>query len=115
MSVNFAEPAYVLDLEAEVEDIVELMFGDLRARLAERQMTVEISAPALQFIAEQGFDPVYGARPLRRFIARGGRNQDRPGPAIRRCPRWCGHPSRPARLGTDSELRQPHVSYHNRQ
>jgi ATP-dependent Clp protease ATP-binding subunit ClpB len=70
MSVNFAEPAYVLDLEAEVEDIVELMFGDLRARLAERQMTVEVSAPALQFIAEQGFDPVYGARPLRRFIAR---------------------------------------------
>jgi ATP-dependent Clp protease ATP-binding subunit ClpB len=56
--------------EAEIEDIVELMFGDLRARLAERQMTLEISAPALRFIAEQGFDPVYGARPLRRFIAR---------------------------------------------
>ena len=56
--------------ETEIERIVELMFNDLRARLAERQMTLEISAAALQFIAEQGYDPVYGARPLRRFIAR---------------------------------------------
>jgi len=56
--------------ETEIERIVELMFNDLRARLADRQMTLEISAAALQFIAEQGYDPVYGARPLRRFIAR---------------------------------------------
>ena len=56
--------------ETEIERIVELMFNDLRARLAERQMTLEISAAALQFIAEQGYGPVYGARPLRRFIAR---------------------------------------------
>ncbi len=56
--------------EAEIERIVELMFNGLRDRIAERQMTLEISAPALHFIAEQGFDPVYGARPLRRFIAR---------------------------------------------
>jgi ATP-dependent Clp protease ATP-binding subunit ClpB len=56
--------------EAEIERIVELMFADLRGRLAERQMTLEISAEARRYIAEQGFDPVYGARPLRRFIAR---------------------------------------------
>ena len=56
--------------EAEIERIVELMFNDLRTRLAERQMTLEISDEARQYIAEQGFDPVYGARPLRRFIAR---------------------------------------------
>jgi ATP-dependent Clp protease ATP-binding subunit ClpB len=56
--------------EKEIEQIVELMFNDLRIRLAERQMTLEISEAALRFIAEQGFDPVYGARPLRRFIAR---------------------------------------------
>jgi ATP-dependent Clp protease ATP-binding subunit ClpB len=56
--------------EAEIERIVELMFADLRDRLAERQMTLEISAEARRYIAEQGFDPVYGARPLRRFIAR---------------------------------------------
>jgi ATP-dependent Clp protease ATP-binding subunit ClpB len=56
--------------EAEIERIVELMFNDLRSRLAERQMTLEISPEARRFIAERGFDPVYGARPLRRFIAR---------------------------------------------
>ena len=55
--------------EAEIERIVELMFDDLRDRLAERQMTLEVTAEARRFIAEQGFDPVYGARPLRRFIA----------------------------------------------
>jgi ATP-dependent Clp protease ATP-binding subunit ClpB len=54
----------------EIERIVDLMFDELRARLAERQMTLEISEEARGFIAERGFDPVYGARPLRRFIAR---------------------------------------------
>ncbi|MFD7160614.1 ATP-dependent chaperone ClpB [Kribbella sp. NPDC059898] len=54
----------------EIEHVAELMFGDLRARLADRQMTLVVSPEALQFIAEQGFDPVYGARPLRRFISR---------------------------------------------
>ena len=56
--------------QAEIERIVDLMFGDLRARLAERQLTVEITPEARRFIAQQGFDPIYGARPLRRFIAR---------------------------------------------
>jgi ATP-dependent Clp protease ATP-binding subunit ClpB len=56
--------------EAEIERIVELMFTDLRSRLAERQMTLELSTDARRYIAEQGFDPVYGARPLRRFISR---------------------------------------------
>ena len=46
------------------------MFDDLRARLAERRMTLEVTDEARRFIAAQGFDPVYGARPLRRFIAR---------------------------------------------
>ncbi|WP_427892265.1 ATP-dependent chaperone ClpB [Kribbella sp. GL6] len=54
----------------EIEHVAELMFGDLRARLADRQMTLVVSPEALRFIAEQGFDPVYGARPLRRFISR---------------------------------------------
>ncbi|MCF6733661.1 ATP-dependent chaperone ClpB [Blastococcus sp. KM273129] len=55
---------------AEIETIVELMVGDLRTRLAERQMRLELTEDARRFIAAQGFDPVYGARPLRRFIAR---------------------------------------------
>jgi len=55
---------------AEIEHIVDLMMGDVRSRLAERQMKLEVTEGAKHFIAEQGFDPVYGARPLRRFIAR---------------------------------------------
>jgi ATP-dependent Clp protease ATP-binding subunit ClpB len=46
------------------------MLADLRVRLAERGITVEITEKAKRFIAEEGYDPVYGARPLRRFIAR---------------------------------------------
>ena len=56
--------------EAEIEQIVDLMLQDLRARLGERQMTLEVAAEATRHIARQGFDPIYGARPLRRFIAR---------------------------------------------
>ena len=55
---------------AEIEQIVDLLLNDLRTRLVDRQITLEIDEPARRFIAEQGFDPVYGARPLRRFIAR---------------------------------------------
>jgi ATP-dependent Clp protease ATP-binding subunit ClpB len=55
--------------EREIASIVQLMFNDLRARLAERRMTLDVSEEALRYIAQQGYDPVYGARPLRRFIA----------------------------------------------
>ncbi|MFG2015591.1 ATP-dependent chaperone ClpB [Actinomadura geliboluensis] len=54
----------------QIEQVVDLMFNDLRARLADRQMRLSIDEDARRLIAEQGFDPVYGARPLRRFIAR---------------------------------------------
>ncbi|WP_242900766.1 ATP-dependent chaperone ClpB [Actinomadura terrae] len=53
----------------QIEQIVDLMFNDLRARLADRRIRMEIDQDARRLIAEQGFDPVYGARPLRRFIA----------------------------------------------
>jgi ATP-dependent Clp protease ATP-binding subunit ClpB len=56
--------------QAEIERIVDLMLDDLRARLGERQMKLEITDDARRFIARQGYDPVYGARPLRRFISR---------------------------------------------
>ena len=55
---------------SEIELIVDLLLNDLRARLAERRIALVVTEPALRFIAEQGFDPAYGARPLRRFIAR---------------------------------------------
>jgi ATP-dependent Clp protease ATP-binding subunit ClpB len=55
---------------AEIERIVDLMFDDLRNRLAERRLNLEVTDQARRYIARQGFDPVYGARPLRRYIAR---------------------------------------------
>ncbi len=54
----------------EVEQIVALLVQDLSRRLAERRMNIEISDAARHFIAEKGYDPVYGARPLRRYIQR---------------------------------------------
>ena len=56
--------------QTEIEHIVDLMLDDLRARLGERQMKLKITDDARRFIAQQGYDPVYGARPLRRFISR---------------------------------------------
>ncbi|MFF7205669.1 ATP-dependent Clp protease ATP-binding subunit, partial [Streptomyces sp. NPDC008141] len=53
----------------QIKHIVELQFADLRRRLAERQITVHLTGPAIELIAQQGFDPVYGARPLRRYIS----------------------------------------------
>jgi ATP-dependent Clp protease ATP-binding subunit ClpB len=56
--------------EPEIERIVDLMFNDLRDRLAARSITLELTEEGRRLIATEGFDPVYGARPLRRFIAR---------------------------------------------
>ncbi|HET6813978.1 MAG TPA: ATP-dependent chaperone ClpB [Actinomycetota bacterium] len=53
----------------QIERIVELQFDELRRRLAGRRMTLELTEDARRLIAAQGFDPVYGARPLRRFIS----------------------------------------------
>lgn len=55
---------------AEIEEVVALMVGELRARLADRRIELDISAAARKHIARQGFDPVYGARPLRRYLQR---------------------------------------------
>ncbi|MEN3283063.1 MAG: ATP-dependent Clp protease ATP-binding subunit ClpB [Solirubrobacteraceae bacterium] len=58
-----------LSLE-EIEQIVDLQMEDLRARLADRRLQVEVSEPARALIARSGYDPVYGARPLRRYVQR---------------------------------------------
>ena len=54
----------------EIESIVELMVADLKQRLAARRIDLNTSAAARHFIAEQGYDPVFGARPLKRYIQR---------------------------------------------
>jgi hypothetical protein len=52
----------------EIEQIVDLQVADLRRRLADRRLELELTEPARALIAREGYDPVYGARPVRRFI-----------------------------------------------
>jgi ATP-dependent Clp protease ATP-binding subunit ClpB len=52
----------------EIERIVELQVDDVRRRLAERRISLELTDAARASIAQSAYDPVYGARPLKRFI-----------------------------------------------
>jgi ATP-dependent Clp protease ATP-binding subunit ClpB len=52
----------------QIHAIAEIQLVHLRQRLADRDMELEVSREALDLIAEAGFDPVYGARPLKRVI-----------------------------------------------
>jgi ATP-dependent Clp protease ATP-binding subunit ClpB len=52
----------------EIEQIVELMTRELRSRLTDRGIAIDVSIPARRFIARQGYDPVFGARPLKRYL-----------------------------------------------
>ena len=54
--------------ENDIERIVAIQVGLLAARLAERKLTLTLSAAAAAFLARVGFDPVYGARPLKRAL-----------------------------------------------
>jgi ATP-dependent Clp protease ATP-binding subunit ClpB len=54
----------------EIERIVDLQMADIRRRLAARRLRLELTEAARALIAREGYDPVYGARPLRRFIQR---------------------------------------------
>src|SRR5476651_1576418 len=54
----------------EIERIVDLQLNLLRLRLAERHIELELSEPAKELLARRGYDPVYGARPLKRIIQR---------------------------------------------
>jgi ATP-dependent Clp protease ATP-binding subunit ClpB len=54
----------------EIERIVDLQLGLLRTRLAERHIELELTDEAKELLARRGYDPVYGARPLKRVIQR---------------------------------------------
>ena len=54
----------------EIEQIVDLLLADLNRRLADRRVTVALDAKAKEWAAEKGYDPVFGARPLKRFLQR---------------------------------------------
>lgn len=55
---------------AEIREIVTLLTADLQKRLADRRITLELTEAATSHLAEAGHDPVYGARPLRRYLQR---------------------------------------------
>jgi ATP-dependent Clp protease ATP-binding subunit ClpB len=56
--------------KGEIERIVEIQLKDLRKRLSERKLQLEVTPEAKTVLAERGYDPVFGARPLKRTIQR---------------------------------------------
>jgi ATP-dependent Clp protease ATP-binding subunit ClpB len=59
---------------AHMTDIVTIQLGRLRKLLADRKVDLEFDKNALQWLANRGYDPVYGARPLKRVIQRSLQN-----------------------------------------
>ena len=54
----------------DIFQIVELQLNDLRKRLKDRQLDVKLTDAAKNYIVDEGYDPIYGARPLKRFLQR---------------------------------------------
>ena len=52
----------------EIKQIVDLLVADLRTRLSDRNLQLELTDAAREHVAREGFDPVYGARPLKRYL-----------------------------------------------
>ena len=50
--------------------IIELMLSDVNKRLADRELSIELSDAAKDFVIEHGYEPAYGARPLKRFLTK---------------------------------------------
>ena len=51
-----------------ISSIIQLMLEDINRRLADRELSIVLTKEAAQFITEEGYDPVYGARPLKRYL-----------------------------------------------
>ncbi|MGR3640633.1 ATP-dependent chaperone ClpB [Alterinioella nitratireducens] len=58
----------------DMDGIVEIQLGHLRRRLADRKITLELDEGAKKWLADEGYDPVFGARPLKRVIQRALQN-----------------------------------------
>lgn len=54
--------------KTEISAIVDLMVEDLQKRLKEQQLSIKLTPEAKDYVVNEGYDPVYGARPLRRFL-----------------------------------------------
>ncbi|MCG8530232.1 MAG: ATP-dependent chaperone ClpB [Desulfovibrionales bacterium] len=55
-------------LREQIKEIIELLLGRLRGRLEDRKITLTLTDAARDFIADNAYDPIYGARPLRRYL-----------------------------------------------
>jgi ATP-dependent Clp protease ATP-binding subunit ClpB len=53
---------------SDLAAIVDIQLGRLRSRLADRRLSLEVTEAAVHWLGERGFDPIYGARPLRRLV-----------------------------------------------
>ena len=51
-----------------ISHIIELIMTDLNNRISDKEISVELSPEAKNYIIERGYDPVYGARPLKRYL-----------------------------------------------
>jgi ATP-dependent Clp protease ATP-binding subunit ClpB len=56
--------------ESDIRDIVEIQLGHLRGRLSAKRMTLDVTDDAMDLLARLGYDPAFGARPLKRVIQR---------------------------------------------
>lgn len=54
--------------KSEISSILDLLINDLNKRLSDKQLTVSVTERAKNDIVDAGYDPVYGARPLKRFV-----------------------------------------------
>jgi len=54
--------------KSDIGNIIHLIVKDINVRLADREISIEITPAAENYIVEEGYDPVYGARPLKRFV-----------------------------------------------
>ncbi|MCY6484548.1 ATP-dependent chaperone ClpB [Clostridium aestuarii] len=54
----------------EIEQIIDIFVDEIKNRLKEKNIELEISKEAKKLMAQEGYDPIYGARPLKRYIAR---------------------------------------------
>jgi ATP-dependent Clp protease ATP-binding subunit ClpB len=60
---------------ADMDGIVKIQLARLERRLAARKITLDLDHDALKWLADEGYDPVYGARPLKRVIQRALQDQ----------------------------------------
>lgn len=54
--------------KSNIGNIIQLLMEDLNKRLSDKEISVELTEPAKEYVIEHGFDPIYGARPMKRYL-----------------------------------------------